>query len=79
MARYFISDNHGLFTADIETSGGVLSSGLDDARAESLMSSAVLMAMATLAEGGEWPKRALEHLRAFMLAMQESVQAETLM
>lgn len=79
MARYYITDEHGLFTADIETSGTVLSNGMDDERAASVFGSALFLAMATLAQGGDWPSLALEHLRDFMQAMQNSVQTPPLM
>ena len=74
MARYVISDTQGFFTADIETRVASLVKGMQGGKGESIISTAMLMAMATLAEGGDWPLRALAHMRAFMEDMQASVE-----
>lgn len=79
MPHYFIADANGLFTAEIETSGSILAEGLEDTRAAMVVSSALFMAIATLAEGGDWPSLAVENLRHFMLAMQRQVTARQLM
>jgi hypothetical protein len=79
MPHYFIADANGLFTAEIETSGPVIADGMDDTRAAMVVSSALFMAIATLAEGGDWPTLAVETVRDFMQAMQRQVAARQLM
>ncbi len=79
MARYLITNDAGLFTADIETTVASLSQGLERDQAEPLISTALLMSMAALTEGGDWPFRALAQLQNFMRDMCQTMQAEKLM
>lgn len=52
MARMFVCDRQGAITADIEASGSVLRSALEDDRADAVIRCAVLMALSALAGGG---------------------------
>jgi hypothetical protein len=48
-------------------------SGLEDHRAEPLIQAALLMSVATLLEGGDWPSRALHVLQEFMRQMHDAL------
>jgi hypothetical protein len=49
---------------------------LRDERAEPLIRTALLLAVAALLEGGEWPTRALYALREFMVVMHDALQGK---
>jgi hypothetical protein len=68
-----------LFTVDIETSGPVLGAALEDRRAEPVVTSAITLALAALAEGGEWPELVLHVLRSVMTDLQQQVASVRLM
>ncbi len=71
MARFRLADQDGLFELDIQTT--LPPAILADERTEPVLSAALLMALATLIEGGEWPTRVLEHMREFMSVMHHEV------
>ena len=79
MAQLLISDGTGYFTVEIETSGPVMQAALADGRAESVVCTAVMLALATLAEGGEWPAAALQTLQSFMSDMRDALRSAQLM
>ncbi len=76
MARLFVCDKKGAITADIEASGSVLRSALEDDQADAVVRCAVLMALSALVEGGSWPAAALAAMATFMAAMREELQTE---
>lgn len=78
MARLFVCDRQGAITADIEASGSMLRSALEDERADAVIRCAVLMAISALAGGGTWPAAALASMAKFMSAMRDELQAEQL-
>jgi hypothetical protein len=69
MANRLISDQAGLFTCEVEVSGPVLDAALDHADAESLLHSALIVALSALAQDHPWPQRALDSLAELMLQM----------
>lgn len=73
MAKLFICDAHGLLTADIEAAGDYLDEALDHELAESVIRCAMLMAVSTLVEGGEWPSEALDSMSEFMNRMRDDL------
>lgn len=73
MARLFVCDAAGLVTADIEAAGVYLEDALDHELAEPVVRCAMLMALSTLLEGGEWPTAALESMSEFMTRMREEI------
>lgn len=74
MARFRLADRDGLFHLEVKTS--LPAAVFADERTEPVLASALLMAVATLIEGGEWPTRALYHMRDFMSAMHREVSVE---
>jgi hypothetical protein len=78
MARFFVCDQSGRITADIEASGTVLTEALDHEQADPVVRCAVLMALSALAEGGAWPSAVLECMSGFMDAMRSQVRSEQL-
>lgn len=74
MARFHLADRDGLFDLEVRTS--LPAAVLSDERTEPVLASALLLSVATLIEGGEWPTRALQHLRAFMSAMHREVSLQ---
>ena len=78
MARFFVCDQGGRITADIEASGTVLTEALDHEQADPVVRCAVLMALSALAEGGAWPSAVLECMSGFMDAMRTEVRSEQL-
>lgn len=73
MARLFVCDAAGLVTADIEAAGVHLEDALDHELAEPVVRCAMLMALSTLLEGGEWPSAALESMSEFMTRMRADI------
>jgi len=73
MARLLVGDSHGFFTVDLETNGPVLGAALDDRMAEPVVTSAMTVALAALAEGGAWPELVLHALRNLMADMQQQL------
>ena len=69
MARFLVCDEAGHFCVDIEANSAILSDAIDDPRADPVVRSAVMLALASLAEGGAWPTLALETLSGFMSGM----------
>jgi hypothetical protein len=78
MARFFVCDQAGRITADIEADGTVLTEALDHEQADPVVRCAVLMALSALAEGGAWPSAVLECMSSFMDAMRTEVRSEQL-
>ncbi len=73
MARLLVSDTHGFFSVDVETNGAVLGAALDDQMAGPVVTSAMTVALAALAEGGCWPALVLHALRNLMAEMQQQL------
>jgi hypothetical protein len=73
MAKLFICDAHGLLTADIEAAGEYLDEALEHELAESVIRCAMLMAVSTLVEGGQWPSQALDSMSEFMNRMRDDL------
>jgi hypothetical protein len=73
MARLFVCDAGGLVTADIEAAGAYLEDALEHELAESVIRCAMLMALSTLLEGGQWPSEALESMAEFMARMRADI------
>jgi hypothetical protein len=73
MARLFICDAAGMVTADIEAVGIHLDDALDHEQAETVVRCAMLMALSTLLEGGDWPSNALETMASFMTRMRDEI------
>jgi len=69
MPNRLISDQAGLFTCEVEVSGPILGQALDHESAESLLHSAVIVALSALAQDNPWPQRALDSLAELMLQM----------
>jgi hypothetical protein len=74
MARFRLADRDGLFRLDLRTT--LPASVLADERTEPVLAAALLMAVATLIEGGDWPTRALETMRDFMSEMHHEVNQQ---
>lgn len=74
MARFFVCDDGGRITADIEASGEVLREALDHEQADPVVRCAVLMALSALAEGGAWPTAVLACMSTFMDSMRTEVR-----
>ncbi len=75
MQRLQIRDRDQFFEVDVRTA--LPFAALGDHRAEALIQAAMLMSIATLLEGGEWPSLALRMLRDFMAEMQRAIEAES--
>jgi hypothetical protein len=73
MARLIICDTAGLVTADIEAAGTYLDDALEHELAEPLIRCAMLMALSTLIEGGEWPSAALDSMAEFMTRLRADI------
>lgn len=73
MARLFVCDAHGLLTADIEAAGTYLDEALEHHLAEAVIRCAMLMAISSLLEGGEWPGKVLDSMAEFMSRMREEL------
>jgi hypothetical protein len=73
MARLFVCDAAGMVTADIEAAGEHIEDALDHELAEPVIRCAMLMALSTLLEGGDWPSEALESMSEFMSRMRENI------
>lgn len=73
MARLFVCDAHGLLTADIEAVGAYLDEALEHDLAESVIRCAMLMAVSSLVEGGDWPGEALDSMAEFMSRMRDDL------
>lgn len=73
MARLFICDAAGLVTADIEAGGMYLDDALEHELAEPVIRCAMLMALSTLLEGGQWPSAALDSMAEFMTRMRADI------
>jgi hypothetical protein len=73
MARLFVCDAAGLVTADIEAAGEYLEDAFEHELAEPVIRCAMLMALSTLLEGGEWPSEALESMSEFMARMRDEI------
>lgn len=74
MQHFRLRDKDNLFQVDVRL--WLPFEMVTDERAESLLQSTLLMAMAVLLEGGEWPNHALYTIRDFMLRMQRELEAE---
>lgn len=72
MGRLFIVDKDGIFSAEVEATG-VAREALSHPEAESVVGAAVLLAMASLVQGENWPRAVLDHLRALMIEMKDDV------
>lgn len=64
-------------SADLRLSGEELREALAHERADAVMRCAVLMALASLANGGNWPEAAIESMAVFMGTMKASVVGAT--
>ena len=73
MARLFVCDAAGLVTADIEAVGAYLEEAFDHELAEPVIRCAMLMALSTLLEGGDWPCEALDSMSQFMTRMRDEI------
>lgn len=73
MSRLFVCDDRGDITIDVDVCGPILHEALEAEQAEPLVRCAVLMALSTLVEGGQWPAAALDSMVAFMTAMRTQV------
>jgi hypothetical protein len=73
MARLFVCDAAGLVTADIEVVGVHLEDAFEHELAESVIRCAMLMALSTLVEGGDWPSEALDSMARLMGRMREDI------
>ncbi len=71
MQRMCIRDRDHFFQVDVLTT--LPFDVWQDDRAEPLIRVAMLMSLAALLEGGEWPSRALYTLREFMFQMHAAV------
>jgi len=78
MARLLVCDQTDSITVDIEAWGPVLAEALESEQAESVVRCAVMMALSALAEGGTWPRAALQTLAAFMDSMKQEMRAAQL-
>ncbi len=78
MARLFVCDAAGLVTADIEAAGEYIEEALDHELAEPVIRCAMLMALSTLLEGGDWPSEALESMSEFMSRMRSDIVSRRL-
>ncbi len=79
MGRLFVCDSAGWVTADIDTSGPILTAALDHEKADPVIRCAVLMALSALAKGDAWPTTALQVMSTFMASMKQDVRSEQLM
>lgn len=79
MAGLSIYEGGAWFTLDIDGGNPVVEQALDDERAESVVRSAMYLAVAVLAQGGTWPTAALEVMAAFMRRMRAELEQQQLM
>lgn len=75
MPRIIIKDTDGRFTAEVRVKGDA-GNALGDEKAEAVVSSALLLALASLVRGGEWPEHALAHMQDFLLVMRRELRGE---
>lgn len=75
--REFICDRSGV-TAAIEIRGLAMLDALDHEKADPVIRCAVLMALSTLLQGGEWPTEVLANMAGFMSRMRDQVSTAQL-
>ena len=74
MQHWRLQDKDNLFRVDVCLS--LPFELVTDERAEPLLRSALLMALATLLEGGEWPTLALYTIRKFLMQMLTALEED---
>ncbi len=77
MSRLFVCGN-GEITIDVDTVPG-LASAWEDERADALVRCAILMALSSLVQGGNWPTEAITSMIGFMERMKQEVALTKLM
>ena len=79
MGQRLVADRGGRFTFEVLVEGPVLDDALEHSDAEEVLKSAVIAALAVLAQEGPWPHALLETMWAFMDEMRRTLQAEAVM
>ena len=79
MRQRLVADRAGLFTLEVLVEGPVLDDALEHSDAEEVLKSAVIAALAVLAQEGPWPNALLETMWEFMDEMRRTLRAEAIM
>lgn len=78
MGQRLVADRAGLFTLEVLVEGPVLDDALHHSDAEEVLKSAVIAALAVLAQEGPWPNALLETMWEFMDDMRRALRAESM-
>lgn len=76
MGQRLVADRAGLFTLEVLVEGPILDDALEHSDAEEVLKSAVIAALAVLAQEGPWPNALLETMWQFMDDMRRTLRAE---
>ena len=79
MRQRLVTDRGGRFTMEVLVEGSVLDDALEHSDAEEVLKSAVIAALAVLAQEGPWPNALLQTMYEFMDEMRRTLRAESLM
>lgn len=76
MGQRLVADRGGRFTFEVLVEGPVLDDALDHSDAEEVLKSAVIAALAVLAQEGPWPNALLATMWEFMDDMRRTLRTE---
>lgn len=79
MGQRLVADRAGRFTLEVLVEGPVLDDALEHSEAEEVLKSAIIAALAVLAQEGPWPNALLETMWEFMDDMRRTLRAEAIM
>jgi hypothetical protein len=79
MGQRLVANRGGHFTLEVVVQGPVLDDALQRADADEVLTSAMIAALAVLAQEGPWPDALLRTMGRFMEEMRSALRQETLM